>query len=120
MDGINSKSDWLKEQIIKFCSSVSETFNAGFNVTGIDNANITTLNDRGDLESYRTNYTEQLNLINDSVDRLISLIGDYLPGIALKVDRPLVVDGDSLTVGISRKMDYQLGKMSIAKDRGNV
>ena len=32
----------------------------------------------------------------------------------------IVLDGNSLVVGMSRKMDSQLGKMSVAKGRGNV
>ena len=32
----------------------------------------------------------------------------------------IVLDGNSLVVGMSRKMDTQLGKMSVAKGRGNV
>ena len=120
MNGIDSKSEWLKEQILKFCSSVNDTFNVGFGTVNLDNSEFGGINDRATLRDYRPDYTEQLNLINDAIDRLIVLIGDYLPDIASKVNRPVMVDGNSLAVGMSRSLDNQLGRISISKERGNV
>ena len=118
MDGISNKGEWLKEQIIKFCNSISQTFNDGFSVS--DNLQLSGVNDIDTVRNYQIDYTNQLNNINDTIDKLISLLGEYLPGISQKMDRPIIVDGDSLAVGISKKIDFQLGKMSISKDRGNV
>ena len=108
----------MKEQIIKFCNSISQTFNDGFSVS--DNLQLSGVNDIDTVRNYQIDYTNQLNNINDTIDKLISLLGEYLPGISQKMDRPIIVDGDSLAVGISKKIDFQLGKMSISKDRGNV
>ena len=122
VNGIESKSDWMKEQIIKFCESMSGMFNLGFNfeTVSLDNADVGVLNDRVNLSNYQTDYSEHLALINDNIDRLISLVGEHLPNIDNKMNRPVMVDTDALAVGMSRKMDSQLGKITISKDRGNV
>ena len=120
MDGIESKSDWLKEQILNFCNSISQTFGDAFSVGGIDNVQLAGTTGINSIRNYQIDYTIQLNNINDSIDRFISLVGEYLPGISQKMDRPIVVDGNSLAVGMARKMDSQLGKLTVAKGRGNV
>ena len=72
------------------------------------------------LQKYQLDFNAQLDSLNDGFDRLLALIGQYLPNIADNMDRNIVLDGNSLVVGMSRKMDSQLGKMSVAKGRGNV
>ena len=72
------------------------------------------------LQKYQLDFNAQLDSLNDGFDRLLALIGQYLPNIADNMDRNIVLDGNSLVVGMSRKMDAQLGKMSVAKGRGNV
>lgn len=72
------------------------------------------------MKKYQLDFNAQINSLNDGFDRLISLVGQYLPNIAGNVNRPLVVDGNSLAVGMSRQIDTQLGKLSVAKGRGNV
>ena len=72
------------------------------------------------LQKYQLDFNAQLDSLNDGFDRLLALIGQYLPNIAENMDRNIVLDGNSLVVGMSRKMDSQLGKMSVAKGRGNV
>ena len=62
----------------------------------------------------------QLEVLNDRFDQLINLIGEYLPDIASNMDRNIVLDSNSLVVGMSRKMDSQLGRMATAKGRGNI
>lgn len=120
VDGMNSKSEWMKEQILKFCSTINDTFNVGFGTENVDNSEFSGISERSSVGGYQPNYTEQLNIINDTVDKLIALVGQYLPDISTKMDRPIVINGDSLAVGISRKMDSQLGKISVSKGRGNV
>ena len=58
--------------------------------------------------------------MNSGIDRLIAIINEYLPNIANGVDKDIIIDGNSLAVGMSRKIDNQLGKMAISKGRGNV
>ena len=120
VDGMNSKSEWMKEQILRFCTTINDTFNVGFGTESVGNSEFSGISERSSVGGYRPDYTEQLNLINDAIDRLISLVSQYLPDIATKMDRPIVVNGDALAVGISRKMDSQLGKISVSKKRGNV
>ena len=72
------------------------------------------------MQKYQLSFDAQFNSLNDGFDRLIGLIGQYLPNIADNMDRNIVLDGNSLVVGMSRKMDAQLGKISVAKGRGNV
>lgn len=72
------------------------------------------------MQKYQVAFDAQFSSLNDGFDRLIALIGQYLPNIADNMNRPLTVDGKALAVGISRNMDAQLGKISVAKGRGNV
>ena len=72
------------------------------------------------MQKYQVAFDAQFNTLNDGFDRLLALIGQYLPNIADNMNRPLTVDGKALAVGISRNMDAQLGKISVAKGRGNV
>ena len=37
-----------------------------------------------------------------------------------KANRDVIIDANSLAVGLSRQIDAQLGKMAVAKGRGNV
>ena len=120
VDGINSKSEWMKEQILKFCSLVSDSFNVGFGMPNLESAGVVGVNSGSVLGTYRPDYTEQLNSINDAVDRLIGLVGEYLPNISSNASKPVVVDANSLAVGMSRNIDSELGKISVSKNRGNV
>lgn len=72
------------------------------------------------MQKYQVAFDAQFSSLNDGFDRLLTLIGQYLPNIADNMNRPLTVDGKALAVGISRNMDTQLGKISVAKGRGNV
>lgn len=72
------------------------------------------------VQKYQIGFDAQFSTLNDGFERLLSLIGQYLPDIASNMDRNIVLDGNSLAAGISRKIDTQLGKMSVAKGRGNV
>ena len=85
------------------------------NIKGIDNIINTT-----PMQQYQVSFNTQFNALNDRVDQLITLISKYLPNIADNMDREIVLDGNSLAVGISRKIDTQLGRMATAKGRGNV
>ena len=72
------------------------------------------------VQKYQIGFDAQFSTLNDGFDRLLALIGQYLPNIAENMDRNIVLDSSSLVVGMSRRMDAQLGKMSVAKGRGNV
>ena len=85
------------------------------NNKGIDNI----INEQP-MRQYQVAFNTQLEVLNDRFDQLINLIGEYLPDIANNMDRNIVLDSNSLVVGMSRKMDSQLGKISSAKGRGNI
>ena len=72
------------------------------------------------INKYQLDFNAQFSALSDGFENLIALVGEYLPNIASGMDRQLVIDGSSLAVGISRQMDNQLGRMAIAKGRGNV
>ena len=82
---------------------------------GIDN-----ITNEQPMQQYQVAFNTQLEVLNDRFDQLINLIGEYLPDIASNMDRNIVLDSNSLVVGMSRKMDSQLGKISSAKGRGNI
>ena len=86
----------------------------------IINKDIDNIETKNPIQEYQISFDNQLNTLNDSIDRLIELIGEHLPNIADNIDRPILLDGNSLAVGISRKIDSQLGKISNSKGRGNV
>lgn len=72
------------------------------------------------MQKYQLAFNGQMGSLNDGFERLVSLVGNYLPDISENSRRELSVAGDKLVLGISRKMDSQLGKLAIAKGRGNV
>ena len=81
---------------------------------------IENVNNENPVQKYQVSFDAQFNALNDRFDRVISLIGKYLPGIADNAEKPITIDGKSLAFGISRNIDAQLGKISTAKGRGNV
>ena len=72
------------------------------------------------MQKYSLDFNAQIGSLSDGFERLLLLVGQYLPNIADNMDRNIVLDGNSLVVGMSRKMDAQLGKISTSKGRGNV
>lgn len=72
------------------------------------------------MQNYQLDFNAQIGELNDGFERLIALVGQYLPDIAGGMDRNIVLDGNALVVGMSKRMDNQFGKMAIAKGRGNV
>lgn len=72
------------------------------------------------MQKYQLEFNGRMSSLNDGFERLISLIGNYLPEISENSKKELSWNGDKLVLGISRKMDSQLGKLAIAKGRGNV
>ena len=81
---------------------------------------IENISNKNPMDKYQLSIDNQINAVNDRFDRLIGLIGKYLPGIADNAEKPITIDGKSLAFGISRNIDAQLGKISTAKGRGNV
>lgn len=72
------------------------------------------------VQKYQFEFNNQFNILNDSVERLIGLIGEYLPDIASGIDREIVLDSGAMVVGMTRKIDRELGKIKSSKGRGNV
>ena len=72
------------------------------------------------MQKYQLDFNAQIGELNDGFERLIALVGQYLPDIASGMDRNIVLDGNALVVGMSKRMDTQFGKMATAKGRGNV
>lgn len=72
------------------------------------------------LQKYQIDFNAQLDSLNDGFERLLALVGNYLPDIAVGMERQIVLDGNALVVGMSKRMDTQFGKMATAKGRGNV
>ena len=72
------------------------------------------------MYKYQLDFNAQISSLNDGFERLISLIGEYLPEISENSRKELSVDGNRLVLGISRRMDSELGKLALAKGRGNV
>ena len=72
------------------------------------------------MVKYQMDFNAQFNNLNDGFERLVTLVGNYLPDIASGMDRNIVLDGNNLAVGMSRRIDIELGKIGIAKGRGNV
>ena len=72
------------------------------------------------IQKYQIGFDAQFSTLNDGFERLLSLVGQYLPDISSNINRPIVLDGNAVAVGISHKIDTQLGKMSVSKGRGNV
>jgi phage-related protein len=72
------------------------------------------------MQKYQLAFNGQMGSLNDGFERLISLVGNYLPEITENSSKELSVTGDKLVLGISRKMDSQLGRLAIAKGRGNI
>ena len=83
-------------------------------------ASVDNLVTQSPMQKYSLDFNAQIGNLSDGFDRLLLLVGQYLPNIADNMDRNIVLNGDSLVVGMSRKMDAQLGKISTAKGRGNV
>lgn len=84
------------------------------------NPNIDNFIGESPLQKYQLDFNAQLDLLNDGFDRLIALIGQYLPEIAENSAKEFTLNKNELVLGISKNMDKQLGKMSLAKGRGNV
>lgn len=72
------------------------------------------------IQKYQMDFNAQFNSLNDGFERLVALVGNYLPDIASGMDRNIVLDGNNLAIGMSRRIDVELGKMAVAKGRGNV
>ena len=90
------------------------------NALDFSGTNINGVSIQNPMQKYSLDFNAQLSYLNDGFERLISLIGNYLPEISENSKKELSVSGDKLVLGISRKMDSQLGKLAIAKGRGNV
>ena len=103
------------ENNLGWINKLAENFMDKFKTMQVEN-----ISNKNPMDKYQLSIDNQINAVNDRFDRLIGLIGKYLPGIADNAEKPITIDGKSLAVGISRNIDAQLGKISTAKGRGNV
>ena len=62
------------------------------------------------------NETDNLNY---NIQKLISMLSDYMPQIVNGIDRPLVLDTGAIVGGIAKNMDGKLGDINRMKGRGN-
>lgn len=63
----------------------------------------------------------ETNGLNYTMEKLLELLGQYLPDIRDKIDnRVIALDGDRLVNGIADRMDVKLGAMSNSKARYGV
>ena len=83
-------------------------------------ANFNNFKSSNPLQEYQLSIDAQMNNLNNGIDKLTNLIASYLPQIAENSDKPISIDGNSLAVGMRRQIDYQLGRLSVGKGRGNV
>lgn len=105
----------IEEKALSVIDVANNTM-SGFNFgAGIDDLVVSS-----PIQKYQLDFNAQIGALNDGFERLINLVGQYLPNIANGMDRNIVLDGNALVVGMSRRMDNQLGKMAVAKGRGNV
>ena len=72
------------------------------------------------MQKYQVDFNAQFTSLSNSFDRLLAVVSEYLPNIADSANKDIVIDGNSLAIGMSRKIDSQLGRMAISKGRGNV
>ena len=103
------------ENNLGWINKLAENFMDKFKTMQVEN-----ISNKNPMDKYQLSIDNQINAVNDRFDRLIGLIGKYLPGIADNAEKPITIDGKSLAFGISRNIDAQLGKISTAKGRGNV
>ena len=103
------------ENNLGWINKLAENFMDKFKTMQVEN-----ISNKNPMDKYQLSIDNQINAVNDRFDRLIGLIGKYLPGIAENAEKPITIDGKSLAFGISRNIDAQLGKISTAKGRGNV
>ena len=83
-------------------------------------ANFNNFKSSNPLQEYQLSIDAQMSNLNNGIDKLTNLIASYLPQIAENSDKPISIDGNSLAVGMRRQIDYQLGRLSVGKGRGNV
>lgn len=57
--------------------------------------------------------------LNYNIQKLISMLSDYMPQIVNGMERPLVLDTGAIVGGIARNMDGKLGDINRMKGRGN-
>lgn len=57
--------------------------------------------------------------LNYNIQKLTSMLSDYMPQIVNGMDRPLVLDTGAIVGGIARNMDGKLGDINRMKGRGN-
>ena len=115
MDEDDSAEKAMKSKVDNIIG-IAEDASANLNIgTSVDN-----IVADSPMKKYQLDFNAQLGALGDGFDRLVSLVGQYLPDIAVNSAKELTFSGDKLVLGISKRMDLQLGKMAVAKGRGNV
>lgn len=118
--GVGVETDDSAEKSIKNkVLSVIDSAKSGLSNMSVS-SNIDGLMGNNPMTQYQLSINGQIGGLNNSIDRLTNLIASYLPQIAENSDKPISIDGNSLAVGMRRQIDYQLGRLSVGKGRGNV
>lgn len=67
----------------------------------------------------KTAVKEETDGLNYNIQKLVSMLADYMPQIVDGIDRPLVLDSGAIVGGIAKNMDSKLGDINRMKGRGN-
>ena len=70
------------------------------------------------LDYVRTAVSEQTSQTAEQISRLTALLGDYLPEIRDKLDRPIVLNDGTRVSAIAPQMDEKLGDINRGRGRG--
>lgn len=70
------------------------------------------------LDYIRTAVSEQNAALADTIERLISMLADYLPEITNKMNRNVVLDSGALVGELAPVMDVRLGEINRLRGRG--
>lgn len=70
------------------------------------------------LDYIRTAVGEQNAVLAESIDKLISMLADYLPEITNRMNRDVVLDSGTLVGELAPVMDIRLGEISRLRGRG--
>lgn len=71
------------------------------------------------MEYVKTAVKEETDGLNYNIQKLVSMLADYMPQIVDGIDRPLVLDSGAIVGGIAKNMDSKLGDINRMKGRGN-
>ena len=107
IDAVNDMSNSIMDEIAKTELNIPDP-----SVVGAVSAGVTGLN----TSAYnRPSYAETAGDIDGKISRLISILEEYLPGIA---DMDVYLDSGELVGGTAQRMNEELGRISVKAARG--